>query len=100
VALSLSAVAVGGRVVAVGLATEPVPLVPLSFVRAGLSLVGSLIYDHPTDFARSIELVRSGRVRPGALVTTVQTLSDAPTVLDRLADGLGGKALLDVGGVL
>jgi threonine dehydrogenase-like Zn-dependent dehydrogenase len=100
VELSLNAVAIGGRVVVVGLTSEPIPLVPLSFVRAGLNLIGSLTYDHPTDFARSIELVRSGRVRPSALVTSVQTLGDAPAVLDRLADGLAGKALLDLVGVL
>lgn len=100
VGLALSAVAVGGRVVVVGLTPDPVPLVPLRFVRRGLTLVASLIYDHPADFQRAIELVRSGRVRPGALVTHVGALDDAPAALERAASGQAGKTLLDVGGVL
>jgi L-iditol 2-dehydrogenase len=98
--LALNAVAIGGRVVVVGLTPKPAPLVPLRFVRRGLSLVSSLIYDHPTDFAQSIELVRSGRVHPSVLVTSVQTLDDAPAALQRAANGHAGKALLDIGGIL
>jgi 2-desacetyl-2-hydroxyethyl bacteriochlorophyllide A dehydrogenase len=98
--LALHAAAPGGRVVAVGLATEPVPVVPLRFVRRGLSLVGSLIYDHPVDFERSIELLRSGAVRPSTLVTSVHTLADAAAALERAASGQTGKVLVDVAGVL
>jgi threonine dehydrogenase-like Zn-dependent dehydrogenase len=97
--LSLNAVAIGRRVVVVGLTPQPVPLVPLRFVRRGLSLVSSLIYDHPTDFGQLIDLVRSGRVHPGALVTSVQMLDDAPAAFQRAADGHAGKALLDIGGI-
>jgi 2-desacetyl-2-hydroxyethyl bacteriochlorophyllide A dehydrogenase len=100
VELALQAVTIGGRVLLVGLGTQPVPLVPLHFVRRGLTVLSSLIYDHPADFARSIELVRSGRVRPSALVTNVHALAAAADALQQVASGQAGKTRLDIGGVL
>jgi hypothetical protein len=76
-----------------------VPLVPLGFVRAGLTLVGSLVYDHPVDFARAMELVRAGQGRPSGLVARAHQLEDPPDVQAGLAAGAAGKALLDVAGI-
>jgi threonine dehydrogenase-like Zn-dependent dehydrogenase len=98
--LALHAATNGGTVVLVGLADTAVPLVPLQFVRRGLRLLSSLIYDHPTDFARAIALVQEGGARPGALVTHVLPLEEAPTGLQLVAGGQTGKLLLDVGGTL
>ncbi len=100
VELAIQAVAIGGRVVVVGLAGKPVPVVPLRFVRRGLTLTASLIYDHPDDFRRTIELVRLGRAQPSALVTHVRGLEDAPEAVQLVASGSTGKALVDVAGVL
>ena len=100
VEVALQAPAAGGRVVLVGLAPRPVPLLPLHFVRRGLSLVGSLIYDHPQDFLQAIELVRSGRVQPRALAAHVYPLEQAALALERVAAGGTGKTVLDIGGVL
>ena len=100
VELALQAVAIGGRVVVIGLAAKPVPVVPLRFVRRGLTLTASLIYDHPGDFERTIELVRLGRARPSALVTHVRGLDDAAEAVQLVASGSTGKALVDVAGVL
>jgi threonine dehydrogenase-like Zn-dependent dehydrogenase len=100
VELALHAVASGGRVVMIGLAARPVAVMPMRFVRRGLSLIGSLIYDHPVDFDQSIALVHAGRVHPGAVVTHVQGLEQAPATLELVVAGQTGKALLDVAGVL
>jgi 2-desacetyl-2-hydroxyethyl bacteriochlorophyllide A dehydrogenase len=100
VQLALFSACVGGTVVLVGLADRPVPVVPLTFVRRGLRLLSSLIYDHPTDFRRAIDLVQGGRVRPGRLVTHVKSLDEAALALRLVADGRTGKLLLDVGGPL
>ena len=56
-------------------------------MRRGLTLAGSLIYDHPTEFERTIELVRTGRVHPSALVTHVEGLEQAADVLPLVAAG-------------
>jgi L-iditol 2-dehydrogenase len=100
VELAMHAVAIGGRVVLVGLAAKPVAVVPMRFVRRGLTLAASLIYDHPTDFQRTIELVRTGRVRPSGVVTHVRTLEHVDDALQLVASGQTGKALVDVAGVL
>jgi L-iditol 2-dehydrogenase len=82
--VALRLAAPGGRVVALGLGTTPVPLEPLDFVRRGLTLSGSLIYDHPTDFLSAIDLVREGRIRPSSLLTRTIDLDDLPNVLPGL----------------
>jgi L-iditol 2-dehydrogenase len=97
VELALQTVAIGGHIVLVGLGTQPVPIVPLRFVRRGLSLIASLIYDHPADFARTIELVRRGQVRPSAQSSSLARLADASDVFQRIADGYSGKVLFEIG---
>lgn len=74
----------GGAVVMVGLAERPVALQPLRYVREGISLVGSLIYDHPTDFRRAVNLVTGG-LRLGHLI-------DQTFPLERIQEGLEAAA--------
>ena len=57
VELALSAVPRGGQVVMLGLSTSPASFVPLKLVREEIRVSGSIIYDHPADFARAIALV-------------------------------------------
>jgi threonine dehydrogenase-like Zn-dependent dehydrogenase len=99
VELALNATTVGGRIVLVGLDTKPARFVSLPFVRRGLSLLSSLIYDHPTDFQRAVELVQSGRVQPSRLVNHVYGLEDAATAMRAAATGDTGKTLVDVAGI-
>lgn len=96
--LALHAVAPGGRVIALGLATAPAELLPHDFVRRGLTLVGSLIYDHPTDFQLAINQVQGGHVQPSALVSrVVDGLEEVPLVLNALtSDDPGGKTVVAI----
>ncbi len=84
----------GGAVVVVGLATTSVAIVPLHFVRRGLRLLSSLIYDHPGDFQRAIDLVRTGQVQPSAHVSQIVALAEAAAALQRVAAGQTIKAVL------
>jgi alcohol dehydrogenase/L-iditol 2-dehydrogenase len=97
--LALRAATPGGRVIALGLGTAPAQLLPLEFVRRGLTLVGSLIYDHPADFQRAIQLVRAHDVRPSRLPTaTVSGLDAVPSTLQALLEeGRPGKTLIRIG---
>ncbi|KJF17427.1 zinc-dependent alcohol dehydrogenase [Acidithrix ferrooxidans] len=52
--IALKSAASGGTIVLIGLSSEPVEVVPADLVRRRLSLVGSMIYDHPTDFATTM----------------------------------------------
>ena len=98
--LALKAAAPGGRVVALGLGASAAQLVPLDFVRRGLTLVGSLIYDHPTDFQVAIGMVHQRQVQPSVLVSqVVDGLEAVPSVLSSLAgEDSRGKAVVDIRG--
>jgi threonine dehydrogenase-like Zn-dependent dehydrogenase len=85
--------------VLLGLGAKAVPVLPLRFVRRGLTLAGSLIYDHPTDFEQAIDLVGTGRVRPSAAVSHVLGLENAAAALELVVGGQAGKVLLDIGSV-
>ena len=59
-ATALRAVASTGTVVLIGLTAEPVQLSTADVVRRGLTLVGSIIYDHPHDFVDTRAAVVGG----------------------------------------
>jgi len=92
--LAFSAAPRGANIVLLGLSSFPAKFVPLKIVREGINILTSMIYDHPADFARAIELVASGRLRPSKVVTDVYPLSDISAAMERAASGTAGKVLL------
>lgn len=91
----LKAVPRGGRVVMVGMGAEDVALQPLRFVREGISLVGSMIYDHPDDFRRALDLVVGG-LRAGHLVEQEFPLEETRAGLEAASSGQAIKAVVRV----
>ena len=69
----------------------------MTTTRRGLSLLSSLIYDHPRDFRCAIDLVSSGTLHPGRHVRAVVDLADASATFSRTAPG---KTVFDLRGVL
>ena len=51
---ALASAAPGATVVLIGLASHAVHVIPADIVRRRLTLVGSMIYDHPIDFATTV----------------------------------------------
>ena len=96
VELALSAVPRGGRVVLVGLANSSAGFVPLRLVREGILVTGSIIYDHPHDFARAIELVARGVLHPARIVTDTLPFDEITRALELASDGHSGKVLLQM----
>jgi L-iditol 2-dehydrogenase len=87
----------GSRIILVGLATEDVAFTPLSFVRRELEVRGALIYEHPTDFARTIDLVASGKLAPGSTASRPQPLQSLPALLEAMEAGkLPAKPLIAI----
>ncbi|RAY12732.1 L-iditol 2-dehydrogenase [Actinomadura craniellae] len=68
---STRAVATGGTVMVIGMGHEPVGLSTMELARRQLQVRGSLIYDHPDDFAATVAAVvgaaprLAGLLRPG-----------------------------------
>ena len=97
VELSLSSAPRGSRVMILGLASAPASFIPFRLVREGIRVEGSLIYDHPTDFARSIGLVASGVLHPSCIVSDTFPFKAIAEAMDLASIGHAGKihALID-----
>ncbi|ONI89674.1 hypothetical protein ALI22I_14315 [Saccharothrix sp. ALI-22-I] len=61
---ALSRLTAGGTAVLIGISAQPLDLTLWTIVYRQLKLVGSLIYDHPGDFAGSIAALEDGTVAP------------------------------------
>ncbi len=91
VEMALNAVPRGGRVVLLGLSTSPASFIPLRLVREGIRIEPSLIYDHPSDFARSISLVASGILQPSCVVSDTVQFDSIGHALELASTGQSAK---------
>lgn len=96
VELALQAVPRGGQVVLLGLSSSEVRFVPLKFVREEIRVSGSIIYNHPTDFARAIALVGRGVLAPGRIVSENLPFAETRQALEIASTGEAGKVLLEM----
>lgn len=94
VELALSAAPRGSQIVLMGLATAPASFVPLRLVREGLQVSGSLIYDHPSDFARTLALVKNGTLHPSRIVTDTLPFDAMDGALHLASTGQVGKVVV------
>lgn len=74
---SLSRIEIGGTLLVLGLDGRPFEMSSQTLVRRQLVIRGSLTYDHPVDFRTTVELVQSGHVAPGRVVSSEHSLEDA-----------------------
>jgi 2-desacetyl-2-hydroxyethyl bacteriochlorophyllide A dehydrogenase len=85
--LCLDAAPSGSRIILLGLSAENVTFNPLRFVRNDLEVRSSLIYDHPVDFAATLELIASGRLKPGSTTGQPQPLENVEMLLQAMEEG-------------
>lgn len=86
----------GGTLVLTGLSTTPASVIPADIVRRRLTVLGSLTYEHPTDFATVIS--RARRVSC-AVASHRYGFADADRAFARAAD-LDGKSWIQVAATL
>src|SRR6266540_3086752 len=94
VELALNAVPRGGQIILLGLSTARAGFTPLKLVREEIRVSGSIIYDHPADFARTIALVENKVLSPGKIVTDTFPLAQIEQALQLAVTGEVGKVLL------
>jgi 2-desacetyl-2-hydroxyethyl bacteriochlorophyllide A dehydrogenase len=70
-------VAKGGLVTLIGFIRDPVQVTPIDLVRRQITIRGQLTYDHPVDFAATLEAVRDGRLVAESGVRAVYPAGDA-----------------------
>ena len=96
VELALDSAPRGSQVVLLGLAATPASFVPLRLVREEIRVGGSIIYDHPSDFARTISLVANGILHPSQVITDVLPFDSIDRALELASTGRAGKVLLQM----
>lgn len=94
--LALTCAPRGSDIYLLGLANAEARFVPLRFVREGLSLHGSLIYDHPADFAKTIAMVQRGILRPSRIVSATVPLQHIDKAFELATSGGAAKVLVAI----
>ena len=95
--LALTAVPRGGQVILLGLSSSQANFLPLRFVREGLRVSGSIIYNHPSDFKRAIRLVEKEVLIPKRIVSHTFPFNEIGGALQLACTGEAGKVLLTMG---
>jgi L-iditol 2-dehydrogenase len=90
----LNAVPRGVQIILLGLSSSQVSFTPLKFVREGIRLSGSIIYDHPNDFARTIALVEKKVLSPGKIVSCTFPFDEISKAMQLASTGESAKVLL------
>jgi threonine dehydrogenase-like Zn-dependent dehydrogenase len=86
----------GSAVVLVGLCESAASFSPLRVVREGISLIPSMIYDHPSDFARTISLIDSHAMDMASLISSHYPLTSIESALRHAGQGDALKIVIDV----
>ena len=79
-----------------GLSSRPASFMPLKFVREGLRVSGSIIYDHPGDFARAIALVERKVLSPSRIISQTFPFNEVEHALQDASTGESAKVLLNM----
>ncbi|OHD17046.1 MAG: hypothetical protein A2Y38_10030 [Spirochaetes bacterium GWB1_59_5] len=96
--LALASAPRGSEVILLGLSTTDAKFVPLRFVREGITLSGSLIYDHPFDFPKTISLVQRGLIHPSRIVTDTIPFAEIDRAFELASSGNAAKVLIGIQG--
>lgn len=92
--LALASAPRGSEIFLLGLSTADASFVPLRFVREGIRLSGSLIYDHPFDFPKTISLVSRGILHPSRIVTDTVPFAEIDRAFELASSGGAAKVLV------
>lgn len=94
--LATAAAPRGSEIVLVGLSGQAATFTPLKIAREGIHIVPSIIYDHPVDFKRTLQLMASRTIRPGFIISRKVELNNLQSALELAAQGEDSKILITV----
>ncbi len=86
----------GSEIVLVGLSGNLATFKPLKIAREGITIVPSIIYDHPFDFKRTIQLIGSKTIRPSFIINRYMALNELQLALELAAKGDNSKIIITV----
>lgn len=94
--LVLSIAPRGAEVILVGLSAAPASFIPLKIVREGVRIIPSIIYNHPNDFRKTIELIQAKILRPGKIISKTYRLLQIQQALENAAGGNETKIIIEI----
>ncbi|GAB2540917.1 zinc-dependent alcohol dehydrogenase [Spirosoma aerophilum] len=86
----------GAYVVVAGLSDKPSALTEFSMTRQGISLITSIIYQHPTDFRRTIGLIERGFIQPGRIISVRESFDNLASAMAVASSGQSAKIVMDI----
>ncbi|WP_435352832.1 zinc-dependent alcohol dehydrogenase [Emticicia sp. SJ17W-69] len=94
--LATAAAPRGSEIILVGLSGNLATFTPLKIAREGIHIVPSIIYDHPFDFARTLQLIRSKVIQPHFIISNYATLNTLQAALALAATGNESKIVVNI----
>jgi threonine dehydrogenase-like Zn-dependent dehydrogenase len=86
----------GSEIVLVGLSEKAATFTPLKIAREGITIVPSIIYDHPFDFKRVIQLISTKTISPSFIISSYTSLDNLQVALALAAEGNESKIVVNV----
>lgn len=86
----------GSEIILVGLSEKNSTFIPLKIAREGITIVPSIIYDHPFDFNRVINLIANKIINPGFIISSYEPLTNIKNALERASMGNESKIILKI----
>lgn len=92
--LAVEAAPRGAYVVVAGLSDKPSAITEFGMTRQGISLITSIVYQHPIDFQRTIGLIASGFLEPGRIISARETFDNLAASMVVASEGHQAKIVL------
>lgn len=94
--LATAAAPRGSEIILVGLSGGLATFTPLKIAREGIHIVPSIIYDHPFDFQRTLQLIRSKVIQPSIIISSYTSLQGIQIALELAATGSESKIIVNI----
>lgn len=94
--LAMEAAPRGSEIILVGLSEKKATFQPLKIAREGIQVVPSIIYDHPFDFKRVIQLIENNVIHPGFIISRYENFENLQSALELAAIGNESKIVINI----
>ncbi len=84
----------GSEIILLGLSEKEATFTPLRMAREGISMLPSIIYKHPEDFQKTIDLIEKKVINPGKIISGYFPLNDIQNALEKAAQGNEAKLIV------
>ncbi len=86
----------GAEVMLLGLSEKPASFIPMELTKKGIQINTSIIYDHPSDYERTIRMVQNGVIHPGFIVSRYYSLQNVEQALNEASKGKESKIVIKI----